>query len=188
MHPRRAISRPPSHGKPPTCRLLPTRPKVSSTELDTADTSASPSPSQPGNSAGGLKGGSDATSALSTRCRRVDGGSDYWRYVVRRAAPPGNDVIEGAVAAAPGFSTVLDTTDATTDEVDSQLNEFCGAPATDASVWYALTVPSDTGVLVDVSASDYSAGVLVGVGSPGSLAIEACGPGSVGFNASAGTT
>ena len=104
------------------------------------------------------------------------------------AAPPGNDVIEGAVAAAPGFSTVLDTTEATTDAVDSQLNELCGAPATDASVWYAVTVPSDTGVVVDVSASDYSAGVLVGVGSPGSLAIEACGPGSVGFNASAGTT
>jgi hypothetical protein len=48
--------------------------------------------------------------------------------------------------------------------------------------------PPTAGVVVDVSQSDYSAGVLVGVGSPGSLELVACGPGTVGFAAEAGTT
>lgn len=59
----------------------------------------------------------------------------------------------------------LDTTEATTDGDDAQLNETCGAPATDASVWYAFVAGSDAVVVVDVSQSGYSAGVLVGVGS-----------------------
>jgi hypothetical protein len=104
------------------------------------------------------------------------------------AAPPGNDLIGGAVAASSGFSGVLDTSEATTDAVDAQLNQNCGAPSTDASVWYAVTVPSDGGVIVDVSSSDYSAGVIVGVGSPGALETIACGPGTVAFSATAGTT
>ena len=104
------------------------------------------------------------------------------------AAPPGNDSIGGAVAASPGFSEVLDTTEATTDAVDVQLNESCGAPSTDASVWYTVTVPSDGGVIVDVSFSGYSAGVLVGVGSPDALETIACGPGTVAFSATVGTT
>jgi hypothetical protein len=103
------------------------------------------------------------------------------------AAPPGNDTFGGATAATLGFSEVLDTTEATTDADDAQLNESCGAPATDASVWYAFT-GSDIGVVVDVSQSDYTAGVLVGSGSQGNLLLEACGPGAVGFFASAGTT
>jgi Family of unknown function (DUF6299) len=103
------------------------------------------------------------------------------------AAPPANDTFGGATPVAVGFSEVLDTTEATTDADDAQLNESCGAPATDASVWYAID-GSDTGVVVDVSQSDYSAGVLVGVGSQGSLDTVACGPGTVGFFAAAGTT
>ena len=103
------------------------------------------------------------------------------------AAAPSNDLFAGATPAAIGFSEVLDTTEATTDGDDAQLNTNCGAPATDASVWYALA-GSDTGVVVDVSESDYSAGVLVGVGSQGSLDIVACAPGAVGFFAAAGTT
>lgn len=103
------------------------------------------------------------------------------------AAPPSNDTFGGATAATLGFSEVLDTSEATTDEDDAQLNSECGAPATDASVWYAFT-GSDIGVVVDVSQSDYSAGVLVGVGSQGNLLLETCGPGAVGFFASAGTT
>jgi hypothetical protein len=82
---------------------------------------------------------------------------------------------------------VLDTTEATTDSDDAQLNTNCGAPATDASVWYALE-GSDTPVVVDVSQSNYSAGVLVGVGSQGDLRIVTCGPGTVAFFAFAGTT
>jgi hypothetical protein len=104
------------------------------------------------------------------------------------AAAPGNDLIAGATAASVGFSEVIDTTEATTDAVDAQLNDSCGAPATDASVWYTVNLAADSGVVVDVSASDYSAGVLVGVGTAGALDTVACGPGSTAFFATAGTT
>lgn len=103
------------------------------------------------------------------------------------AAAPANDAIGGAIEiGAIPFSDSVDTTEATTDADDAALNENCGAPATDASVWYEL---AGTGgdVFVDVSGSDYSAGVLVGAGSPGSLEIVACGPGAVGFFAESGT-
>ena len=80
------------------------------------------------------------------------------------AAPPTNDTFAGATPATVGFGEVLDTTDATTDSDDAQLNDECGAPATDASVWYAVE-GADVGVVVDVSQSDYSAGVLVGTGA-----------------------
>jgi hypothetical protein len=103
------------------------------------------------------------------------------------AAPPTNDTFANAAPVALGFSEVLDTTEATTDVDDAQLNASCGAPATDASVWYALE-GSDTQVVVDVSQSSYSAGVLVGEGSQGDLQTVACGPGAVAFFAAAGTT
>lgn len=103
------------------------------------------------------------------------------------AAPPSNDVIGGATTASVGSSEVLDTTEATTDADDAQLNTNCGAPATDASVWYTVA-GHDGGVIVDVSSSDYSAGVAVGVGTAGALDIVTCGPGTVGFFAETGVT
>ena len=104
------------------------------------------------------------------------------------AAAPGNDVFTSAVAVASiPFSDSVNTTEATTDADDAQLNASCGAPATDASVWYAIQ-GTDSTVLVDVSASNYSAGVLVGTGTQGNLATVACGPGAVAFFAAAGTT
>jgi len=103
------------------------------------------------------------------------------------AAAPTNDTFANATVVTVGFSEVLDTSEATTDSDDAQLNASCGAPATDASVWYALD-GSDTTVVVDVSQSNYSAGVLVGEGSQGNLQIVACGPGAVAFFAAAGTT
>lgn len=104
------------------------------------------------------------------------------------AAAPGNDTFTGATSASIGFSDGLDTTEATTDGDDVQLNATCGAPATDASVWYAVSVGTDAGIAVDVSQSDYSAGVIVGVGNQGNLQTVACGPGAVVFSAIAGTT
>lgn len=104
-----------------------------------------------------------------------------------RADPPGNDIFSGALPVVGGDSDLLDTSEATTDSDDAQLNASCGAPATDASVWYTLE-GNDTPIVVDVSQSDYSAGVLVGVGSQGDLLAVACGPGTVGFYAFAGTT
>jgi hypothetical protein len=106
---------------------------------------------------------------------------------VALAAAPSNDSFAGATIASVGFSEVLDTSEATTDADDTQVNESCGAPVTDASVWYAID-GTGAGVLVDVSGSDYSAGVLVGVGSQGSLQTVACGPGGTAFFGEAGTT
>lgn len=103
------------------------------------------------------------------------------------AAAPANDTFPGATVVTVGYSEVLDTTEATTDADDAQLNASCGAPATDASVWYELA-GTDTDVIVDVSASDYSAGVIVGVGTHGNLTTVACGPAIVGFFAAAGET
>lgn len=104
------------------------------------------------------------------------------------AAPPDNDMIGGATAVSLGYSQQLDTTEATTDAEDAAINSDCGAPATDASVWYAYTASSDGGAVVNVSSSSYSAGVIVATGSPGSLDLLTCGPGAVAFGASAGTT
>jgi Family of unknown function (DUF6299) len=104
------------------------------------------------------------------------------------AAPPSNDTLAGATPATIGFTEELDTTEATTDADDAQLSVSCGGFPTDASVWYAFTTAANTGVVVDVSQSSYSAGVLVGVGTPGNLTTVTCGPGTVTFFAAAGTT
>ena len=105
------------------------------------------------------------------------------------AAAPTNDTYAGrtTIPSLPYVAT-LDTTEATTDAADVEVNQ-CGAPATDASVWYEFTAPADMAVLVDVSASDYSAGVFITTGAPGAFGpIEACGPGGVSFFALSGTT
>jgi hypothetical protein len=103
------------------------------------------------------------------------------------ALPPINDTFPNATPVTAGFSETIDTTEATTDGDDFQLNQSCGAPATDASLWYRLEGSGIT-IAVDVSQSNYSAGVLVGVGSQGDLQTVACGPGTVAFFAEAGTT
>lgn len=104
------------------------------------------------------------------------------------AAPPANDTYAGATPATLGFSETLDTTEATTDADDEAVNAMCGAPATDASVWYSFTSATDGTVAVDVSHSSYPAGVIVATGSPGSFDSVTCGPGLVQFGAVAGTT
>lgn len=104
------------------------------------------------------------------------------------AAAPSNDLLGGATAATLGFSEELDTTEATTDAIDAEANAACGAPATDASVWYSYTAPADGGVIVDISQSNYPAGAIVVSGMPGAFTLEACGPGATIFTAVAGTT
>lgn len=104
------------------------------------------------------------------------------------AAAPSNDTYGGAVIIpAIPFSTALDTTEATTDADDAELN-VCGAPAMDASVWYSFTASGDEAYVADASASDYSAGVFVATGAPGSFVVLACGPGGVIWQATAGET
>ena len=107
-----------------------------------------------------------------------------------QAVAPGNDLYGGrTVIGAIPFTTSLDTTEATTDANDAEVNTTdCGAPATDASVWYEFTATADSFLAADVSASTYSAGVIVATGSPGSFTLVTCGPGAVAWSAAAGTT
>lgn len=104
------------------------------------------------------------------------------------AVVPTNDTYGGREAVSIGFSATVDTSDATTDADDAEANGGCGAPATDASVWYELTATSDGVIVVDVSASNYSAGALVATGSPGNFSVVACGPGATAFEAFTGET
>jgi hypothetical protein len=112
------------------------------------------------------------------------------------ATAPGNDVYGGRVViGALPFSASVDTTGATTDAADAEANASlsaggtpCGAPATDASVWYQFVATADGDIVVDVSTSDYSAGVIVVSGNPGNFTLENCGLGTVAFSGSAGVT
>jgi hypothetical protein len=104
------------------------------------------------------------------------------------AAPPGNDVPGGAVALTLGDTVTQDTTEATTDGDDADLNEACGAPATGASVWYTYTPGQDRKVVLDASESDYEVGVMVFKGTPSQDSLIACGPFGVGLRAKAGKT
>ncbi len=104
-------------------------------------------------------------------------------------APPANDTFAGAIAIPSlPFSTGQDTSEATTDADDVEANADCGAPATDASVWYSFTPDADTGVILDMTGAEYQGGFLIVTGAPGSFAIETCGPDAVALDATAGTT
>ena len=105
------------------------------------------------------------------------------------AAAPTNDTFAGATAiGAVPFSTTVDTSEATTDADDANANAICGAPSTDASVWFSLAATSSGAFVADVSASSYSAGVLVVTGGPGAFQIVACGPRTIAFPTTAGVT
>jgi hypothetical protein len=104
------------------------------------------------------------------------------------AAPPANDESTGAVVLHLGDQVNEDTTQATTNAGDDALNANCGAPATNASVWFKYTPTKDRNVILDTSASDYSSGMMVFKGTPTPNSLRACGPGSVGIRAKAGKT
>jgi hypothetical protein len=105
------------------------------------------------------------------------------------AASPANDGYDAReIVAALPFGTTVDTTEATTDAVDAEANLSCGAPATDASVWFEYTAGSDGMVTIDTSGSSYSAGLIVVTGAPGAFNLEACGPKQLAVPVSTGTT
>jgi hypothetical protein len=104
------------------------------------------------------------------------------------AVAPENDEPEGAVVLQLGDEVVQDTTEATTNTQDEELNANCGAPATNASVWYQYTPDVDGAVVLDMTASDYSGGALVFTGTPTADSLVTCGPGVVALRAQAGTT
>ena len=105
------------------------------------------------------------------------------------AAAPLNDLYPDREVIAVGFTDTVDTTEATTDADDLDIAAGClGVPALDASVWYSLTATADMGIVVDVSASTYSAGVIIASGSLGAFTVEACGPGASAWSAVNGVT
>lgn len=105
------------------------------------------------------------------------------------AATPSNDLYAGrTVISATPFTDSIDTAEATTDADDAEANAQCGAPATDASVWYEYVATSDAGFIVDTNSSSYSTGIIVATGGPGSFAVFTCGPGSAFVSATTGET
>jgi hypothetical protein len=104
---------------------------------------------------------------------------------VLAAAPTNDTYATRHVIDALPFSDSLDTSEATTDSLDGEANT-CGAPFTDASVWYQLVPDANTPIIIDSQGSDYAVGIIVLTGSPGSFTLEACGPTSVIVGAHAG--
>lgn len=95
------------------------------------------------------------------------------------AAPPGNDLPSGATPITLSQTVQQDTTEATTDALDAELNQYCGAPATAGSVWFSYEDPTGAGLLVDVTGSDFSAGAMIVAGDPEAGGqVVACGPGA----------
>lgn len=104
------------------------------------------------------------------------------------AAPPDNDEPAGAVVLHVGDRVEQDTSEATTNAADDALNANCGAPATNASVWYQYSPSAKAKVVLDTTASSYSVGLMVFDGTPTADSLIACGPGAVGLHAQAGQT
>ena len=105
-------------------------------------------------------------------------------------APPPNDDIGGAVVVTEPlpFTFTESTVEATTSPEEAAFNSFCGAPAFDHAVWFTATPTLDGNIGVDVSASDYTAGILVLTGTPGDLTPINCGPGRIAGPVTAGQT
>jgi hypothetical protein len=105
---------------------------------------------------------------------------------VALAAAPANDVPDGAIAitAIPAHGT-QDTTEATI----STDNIGCGSDGTDqASVWYTLTLPEATTVLIDASSSDYRIGINAFAGTATAGALLECTEQALRMEVAAGTT
>lgn len=103
------------------------------------------------------------------------------------AVAPGNDLPGGAVAITAIPATInQDTTESTVTSAD---DIGCGSGGLDqATVWYTLTLPDTTLVLVDASASDYAVGVNAFVGTAAPENLFNCVEGALSFEAVGGTT
>jgi hypothetical protein len=105
------------------------------------------------------------------------------------AAEPDNDTYTGRVSIGSiPWEATIDTTEATTAAVDDELDQQCDAPATDASVWYEHQAASDGALLFETLEADYSVGIFVATGAPGSLSLVTCGAFNVSFPTVAGET
>ncbi len=105
-------------------------------------------------------------------------------------APP-NDTFEQAtqIPSVP-FSQTLDTSEATTDATDAEALAACGIPVSGAAtVWYEYTPSADQSLVISTSGStNYTTGVAVLTGSPGSLSAVTCFAGVGTFSAKASQT
>ncbi len=106
------------------------------------------------------------------------------------AAPPANDTYSGRELLLDPLPIMVmaDTTEATTDADDAELDVQCGASAVDASVWYEYTPTLAGDYEINTLASDYSVGAIVAIGGPGGWTLLSCGPGTIPFTAIAGET
>ena len=95
-------------------------------------------------------------------------------------ASAANDTAANAIAVAVPSTTNEDTTVAdATDATENALNDACGAPEVGHGVWFSVTPSADGYVAMDVSASDYSAGLMLFQGAPSTSSIIDCGPGMI---------
>jgi hypothetical protein len=96
------------------------------------------------------------------------------------AAVPSNDTIQTAteITTIP-FTDTVDTTEATTDALETSLNAGCGAPVVANGVWYHATVAESGYYTADVTQSSYSAGIMVVAGPIDSPTLVNCAPGSI---------
>ena len=104
------------------------------------------------------------------------------------ADPPANDKPAGAIPVSLGDTVKQNTSQATTGRKDAMLNAVCGAPFTNASVWYTYAPTEDGSFILDMSQSDYTGGFMVFEGAPTAKSMVACGPTTVGVDGTAGTT
>ncbi|MEJ7584703.1 MAG: hypothetical protein WKF43_11605 [Acidimicrobiales bacterium] len=98
------------------------------------------------------------------------------------AAPPVNDTLDGAIAInSIPFTFSQSTVEAAqNDDFETGLNELCGAPVVEHGVWFTGTAATTGFINVDVTASDYSAGIMAFEGTPSPEGLLACGPGQLG--------
>jgi hypothetical protein len=99
-----------------------------------------------------------------------------------------NDTVAGAIDIDVGADITEDTTTATTDGEAGLNDQFCGAPAMEAGVWFAITEPTDTAASFNTEESDYGTGILVFEGDPIDGLSLACGPGQVVVSLTGGVT
>jgi hypothetical protein len=131
-----------------------------------------------------------ARTISTVACVTVALGISGFAGTAHAVTPPPNDHLSGAtVVSAIPFTQTLDTTAATTDAKDAQLNASCFAPATNNSVWYKYKArASDSLLVVDTTGTDYSAGVMIAEGTASSPTLDACNPTSAEIVPAAGTT
>jgi hypothetical protein len=104
------------------------------------------------------------------------------------AAIPANDTVTGAVDVSVGTDVTQITTEATTDGEAGLNDQFCGAPAMEAGVWFEITEPSDVTASFNTDESDYGTGILVFEGDPSDGLALACGPRQVIVSLTGGVT